>query len=168
MNSTKLEPHHLDLPSKSYIFLNMYINLWNNKTKQNRKTKSTTGGPARRNGGPRSRHRHGPETARPSQAPASAAATDARVPHDRETDRGGRKDDGVARRRWQLRWGHRCQCVLLTRVHLGTPSIEAILVARGSGDGHGGARPWVDRLRRGDGVMALVAYPTIISITHWT
>ena len=60
-----------------------------------------------------------------------------------------RTDDGVARRRWQLRRGHRCYGVRLTHAHLAVPSIEAIAAAKGNGDGHGGAQPRLGRLRRG-------------------
>ena len=41
-------------------------------------------------------------------------------------------------------------------------------MARGSGDGHGGARPWLGRLRRDDDVAALVVYSTSFSVTHIT
>ena len=123
-------------------------------------------------GGPRRTRPHTParprSTTRPTAGSRLRASADKRVPQDSETDRGGGKDDGVARRRWQLRRGHRCQRVRLTRAHLVVPSISAITIARGNGDGHGGARPWVGRLRRGDGITALVAYTTSISITHRT
>ena len=46
--------------------------------------------------------------------------------------------------------------------------IAVIAVARGNGDGHGGARPQVGQLRRADGITALMVYPTSISITHRT
>ena len=42
------------------------------------------------------------------------------------------------------------------------------MVARGNGDGHGGARLRVGQLRLADGITALMVYPTSISITHWT
>ena len=142
-----------------------------NKTKQNGKPNHYCWAGPEEHGGPRSTRLHTPARPRSGAAHVGSrlrASADKRDPQDSETDRGGGKDDGVARRRWQLQRGHRSQRVHLTHAHLGIPSIVAIPAARGSGDGHGGARPWVDRLRRGDGVMALVAYPTIISITHWT
>ena len=119
-------------------------------------------------GGPRRTRKRSPDSVRPTLAPASASATDKGAPRDRETGRGGRKDGGTTRRRWQLRRGHRCYGVRLTRAHLVEPSIEAIATAKGNGDGHGGARPWLGRLRRDDGVMALVGDPTSFSSIHST
>ena len=101
----------------------------------------------------------------PSQAPASAAATDARVSPDRETDR-GKGDDGVARRRWLLRRGQRCYDVRLACAHLAVPSIEAIVAATGGGDEHGDAWPQHGRLRRVDGATALVACSLSTSSTR--
>ena len=49
MNSTKLEPHHLDLPTRRYTFLNIYTNL-SKRIKQPENGKpNPTAGPARKN-----------------------------------------------------------------------------------------------------------------------
>ena len=124
-----------------------------------------------KHGGPRRAHQHSVRprnTAQPTAGSRLRAAADERAPQVRETDRGGKKSDDVARRRWQLWRGHQYQLVHLTHAHLGIPSIAAISAARGNGDGHGGARPRVGQLRRGDGIMALMACPTSIGITNWT
>ena len=104
----------------------------------------------------------------PSQAPASAAATDARVSPDRETDRGGEGDGGATRRRWLLRRGQRCYDVRLAHAHLAVSSIDAIVAATGVGDEHGGARPWHGGLRLDYGTTARKGDPTSISGMHWT
>ena len=109
-----------------------------------------------------------PRTARPRLAPASAAATDKGDPRVSERNRGREEDDGATRRRWHLRRDHRCYCVCLTHVHLVVPSIDAIVAARGNGDGHGGARPWHDRLRRDDCVSALTSDSTSFGSVHRT
>ena len=70
------------------------------------------------------------------------------------------EDDGGTRRRWLLRRDQRRYCVRLTHAHLEEPSIEAIVAGKSNGDSHGGARPWLDRLRQGYDVMALVAHST--------
>ena len=94
-----------------------------------------------------------PKTRRgPGQAPASAQ----QLTHgSRTTERQTGKEERTAA------W-------LVTRAHLVVPSILAIFADKGSDDGHGGARPRVGRLRRGDGVTALVAYSPSISSTHRT
>ena len=117
-------------------------------------------GPKRPGGPQRMRKRS------PGLAPASAIATDIRDPCDSETDRGGGGDGGATRRRWHLRRVQRYYDVLLARPHLAVLSIEAIAAATGNGDGHGGARPWHGRLRRGDGATALVACSPSISSTR--
>ena len=103
---------------------------------------------------------------RPRLATSSAATTDKGDPRVSERNRGGRTAGGVVRRRWLLRRRQRCQHVCLTQAHLGEPIIAASDSARGGGDGHGGARPRHGRLRRGYGVMALVAHSTSFSVTH--
>jgi len=141
-----------------------------NKTKQNGKPNHYCWAGPEEHGGPRSTRvsaQRGPKTAWPTAGSRLRAAADERGPSVRETDRGGKKNDGVARRWWQLRQGHQYQRVHPTRAHLGVPSIAAITMARGNGDGHGGARPWVGQLRRGDDITALMACPTSISITNW-
>ena len=148
MNSTKLEPHHLNLPTRRYIFLKMYTNLWKRINKQKWKPNPTVG-PARKHTAAHDARVSVAQTRRgPGLAPASASATDKGAPRVSESDRGGRRDDGATRRRWQLRRGHWCYGVRLTRAHLVEPSIEAIAAAKGGGDGHGGARPRLGRLRR--------------------
>ena len=54
-------------------------------------------------GGPRSTRPHTPARPRSGAAHVGSrlrVSADKRVPQDSETDRGGGKDDGVARRRW--------------------------------------------------------------------
>ena len=82
-------------------------------------------------------------------------------PRDSGTGTGREEDDGVARRWWPLQRVQRYYDVLLARAYLAVPSIEAIAAATGNGDGHG-------RLRRGDGVAALMGDPTSISGIHRT
>jgi len=72
MNSTKLEPHHLNLPTRRYIFLKMYTNLWKRINKQKWKP-NPTAGPARRTRRPakhalaRPRTRRGPRWLPPAR-----------------------------------------------------------------------------------------------------
>ena len=83
----------------------------------------------------------------PGLALAFSSANDVRDPRNREIDRGGEGDGCATRRRWLLRRGQRCYDIRLARVHLAVSSIDAIVVATGVGDEHGGARPWHGRLR---------------------
>ena len=99
-------------------------------------------------------------------APALASTADKRDPRDSETDRGTEEDNGVARRQWLLWRGQRCIGARLINAHLAVPSILAITAARGGGDGHGGARPRLGRLRRGYGAAALNGDPTSFSSAH--
>ena len=120
----------------------------------------------KRPGGPQRMRKRSPGTTRPRLAPASTAATGIWDPPDRETGRGGRRDGGATRRRWHLRRVQRCYGVSLINAHLTVPSIEAIVAAKGGGDGHGGVRPRHGQLRRDDGATALVGDPMSFSSIH--
>jgi len=100
-----------------------------------------------RSGGPRHTRWRGPNTTWPMLAPTSAAATDKGDPRVSERNRGREEDDGATRQWWHLHRDHRRYCVHLTRAHLVVTSIDAIVVAKGNGDDHGGARPRHGRLR---------------------
>ena len=104
----------------------------------------------KRPGGPQRMRKRSPATTQPRLAPASAAATDKGDPSVSERNRGREEDDDATRRRWHLRRDHRRYCVRLTPAHLEDPFIAMIAAARGSGDGHGSARPRLGRLRRED------------------
>ena len=74
-----------------------------NKTKQNGKPNHYSWAGPEEHGGPQSTRASaqcGPETARPTAGSRLRAAADERGPSVRETDRGGKKNDGVARCRW--------------------------------------------------------------------
>ena len=61
----------------------------------------TTAGPAlEKLGGPQRACQRGPELGAAHASSRLRSATDERVPRVSETDRGGRRDDDVARRRW--------------------------------------------------------------------
>jgi hypothetical protein len=92
-----------------------------------------------------------------------ARAPDRGGPCDSERGNRGGRAMARARRRWWLRWGRGHQRVRLGCVHLGEQLIGVIAVAREGGDGNGGPRPRACRLRRANGGLALVAYPTSIS-----
>ena len=83
-----------------------------------------------------------------------------RGPRVSETGRGAEEDDGATRRRWLLQRRQRCQRFRLTQADIGEQSIAANDAARGGGDGHGGARPRLDLLRRIYGVTAPNGDPT--------
>ena len=140
-----------------------------NKTK-NKKINFATG-PARTDPAPREAHsrihQRGPEAAQPrSGSRLYASAADDGDPRVSERNRGRGTAGGVVRRRWLLRRRQRCQHVHLTQADLGEPSIAAKDVARGDGDGHGGARSRHGRLRRRYGVAALVAHSMSFSVTY--
>jgi hypothetical protein len=99
--------------------------------------------------------------------PPARAVADGVTPRVNEGKGEGRKAMVVACHRWQLRWGHGYRRVHLTRAHLGVPLIAANVAARGDGGGHGSSWPRVGQLRRADGITALMAYPTSISIPNY-
>ena len=142
----------------------------NNKTKTNLKPYSTAG-PARTDPAAHtcaSERQRGPALGVAHAGSRLGSATDDGAPRDREIDKGGRKDGGVACRRWHLWRVQRCYGVRLIHAHLTVPSIEAIVAAKGGGDGHGSARPQHGRLRRDDGVTALMGDPTSFRSVHRT
>ena len=149
-----------------HIFESIYKSVKRIKTKNEFESYSTSWAGPNRSGGPQTRasDASAAQTRRsPGPAPALGTTTDVRDPRNRETDRGGEGDGGVARRRWLLRRGQRCYDVCLARAHLAVSSIAAITAATEVGDEHGGTRPRHGRLRRDDGVAAPNGDPTSFS-----
>jgi len=70
-----------------------------NKTKQLENPNRYSWAAPKEHGGPQCARQRSPKLGAAQAGSRLSSATDERVPQDSETDRGGRRDDGVARRR---------------------------------------------------------------------